>query len=55
MVKTVDVQTENDVHCPKCGNGLREIEKEVKPFKDLNVVGHDMYCDKCHDVMMTIF
>ena len=55
MIVTEDVQTENVVHCPKCRHVLRKIEKEVKASNESNVVGHDMYCDICQDVMMTVF
>lgn len=55
MVEIEDIQTENVMHCPKCRHVLRKIEKEVKPSNDLKVVGYDMYCDNCQDVMMTVF
>ena len=55
MVDTEEVHTENIMHCPKCGHILRKIEKDVKPSEGSIVVGCDMYCDICKDVMMTVF
>lgn len=49
------IACENIVHCPKCGWILRQKDGYVDPHKNLGIVGKDMYCEKCDDVMMTIF
>jgi ssDNA-binding Zn-finger/Zn-ribbon topoisomerase 1 len=45
----------NVVSCPKCGGKLRKVSGNVDSHKNFGAVGTDLYCDKCKDVVMTVF
>lgn len=54
-IKRDEIVGENVVSCPKCGGKLRKVRGNVDSEKNFGVVGTDLYCDKCKDVMMTVF